>query len=335
MISEPQRLALLEGSKLRLAAKARLAEGGKDARYEAAVLLHAAARAERRVLLAVEAPSAEARLANAIERCGSLIDGLDPMAVLEEGWPAVLDASARVEERCAASLRSRIDPRMSSFIKDYQNVLAKLPALRAWMEAGAPWSNLRALSRELDRFLAHFPGDARMWCMRSGAYMDGEDVAKAWIAIRRARSLAPEDTLFRQAELWIMPHHLPPAEVTEKLDAVYAEIGRGEPNADLCFGFVSAAIQLAARTGFPRKLLQQALDVAMVGWRVPPLWQNDRKMFRAMQFILHELLAGRKPTIEILYRCGLGQWAVANPDRSDPMAILMERITPLRSRQAA
>lgn len=335
MISEPQRLALLEGSKLKLAAKARLAEGGKDARYEAAVLLHAAARAERRALLAVEAPSPEARLANAIERCGCLIDGLDPMAVLEEGWPAVLDASARVEERCAASLRSRIDPRMSAFITDYQQALAKLPALGAWMESGAPWKNLRALSRELDRFLSHFPGDARMWCMRSGAFMDAGAVAEAWTAIRRARSLSPEDTLIRQAELWIMPQHLPPAEVAAKLDALYAELEGGEPNADLCFGFVSAAIQLAARTGFPRQLLQQALDVATAGWRVPPLWQNDRKMFRAMQLILHELLAGRKPTIEILYRCGLGHWAVANPGRNDPMAILMERITPLRSRQAA
>src|SRR5262249_20349779 len=85
MIPEPQRLALLEGSKLKLAAKARLAEGGKHARYEASVLLHAAARAERGGIRAWEGPTAEAGLAGAVEGCGCLIDGADPTAVREAG----------------------------------------------------------------------------------------------------------------------------------------------------------------------------------------------------------------------------------------------------------
>ena len=70
MIPEAQRLALLESSKLKLAGTALLAEGGDDARYEAAVLFHAAARAERRSLLAIEAPPPAARLRSAVEICG-------------------------------------------------------------------------------------------------------------------------------------------------------------------------------------------------------------------------------------------------------------------------
>ena len=38
MIAEPRRLALLEAGKLKLAAKARLAEGGATARYDAATV---------------------------------------------------------------------------------------------------------------------------------------------------------------------------------------------------------------------------------------------------------------------------------------------------------
>jgi hypothetical protein len=87
MIAEARRLALLEAGKLKLAAKARLAEGGEAAPYEAAVLYHAAARAEQRTLLVMEAPSPEARLANAIERCACLIEGFDAMGVLEVAWP--------------------------------------------------------------------------------------------------------------------------------------------------------------------------------------------------------------------------------------------------------
>ena len=54
----------------------RAAEGGADARYEASVLLHEAARAEERTLLAASAPSFETKLASAIERCGCLIEYL-------------------------------------------------------------------------------------------------------------------------------------------------------------------------------------------------------------------------------------------------------------------
>ncbi len=67
VIDETYRLALSESSKLKLRAVAVRAEGGEDAPYRAAVLFHAAARAERRALGVLEAPSPETRLRSAID----------------------------------------------------------------------------------------------------------------------------------------------------------------------------------------------------------------------------------------------------------------------------
>jgi len=193
MIAEPRRLALLEAGKLKLAAKARLAEGGATARYEAAVLYHAAARAEQRTLLVMEAPSPEARLANAIERCACLIEGFDATVILEVAWADVLAASSAVSERTAAAMRARIDASMSELVHRYHAVLAKTPAFKAAIDASDPWRPSRSLDREVDRFLKVFPGDARVWSIRSFRHVQAGDVTAAWEAIQRARELMPED----------------------------------------------------------------------------------------------------------------------------------------------
>ena len=126
MIPQAQARAILESSKLKLAAKARLSEGGNDARYEASVLLHEAARADERALLATSAPSPETKLASAIERCGCLIDGRDLLAVLERAWPDVLEASEWVPVQTAAAMRSRIDAKMSAFMAEHRVKFMKM-----------------------------------------------------------------------------------------------------------------------------------------------------------------------------------------------------------------
>lgn len=334
MIAEPRRLALLEAGKLKLAAKARLAEGGVTARYDAAVLYHAAARAEQRTLLVMEAPSPEARLANAIERCACLIEGFDAMVVLEVAWADVLIASSAVPERTAAAMRSRIDASMAEFVKRYRGVLAKTPAFKAAIEADDPWRASRSLDRELDRFLKVFPGDARVWSIRSRQYLQAGDVTAAWEAIQRARELMPEETMFVGLELDLVPKHLPYARAEAQLDGIYAQIERGDANADVCFGFVGAATQLAPQGRHREKLLRQALDAAMAGFRAAGLLPNDRKIFRVLELGLRELLAGRKPTVEILYRCGLGSLATT-AKQVDPMAIVLSRATSFRRLDAA
>jgi hypothetical protein len=335
MIAEPRRLALLEAGKLKLAAKARLAEGGEAARYDAAVLYHAAARAEQRTLLVMESPSPEARLANAIERCACLIEGFDAMVVLEIAWADVLVASSAIPEKAAAAaMRSRIDASMSEFIHRYQGVLAKTPAFKAAIEADDLGRASRSLDREIDRFLKVFPGDARVWSIRSTRSLQAGHVAKAWEAIQCARELMPEETTFVGIELELVPKHLPSARAEAQLDGFYTQIERGAANADVCFGFVGAALQLAQKGRHREKLLRQALDAAMAGFRAPELWPNDRKNFRVMELCLREMLAGRKPTVEILYRCGLGSLATA-AKQADPMAIVLSRKASFRRLDAA
>lgn len=334
MIAEPRRLALLEAGKLKLAAKARLAEGGEGALYEAAVLYHAAARAEQRTLLVMEAPSPEARLANAIERCACLIEGFDAMAVLEVAWADVLVASSAVPEKTAAAMRARIDAKMSEFVARYQGVLAKTPTFKAWIEAHGPWRASRSFDREIDRFLKVFPGDARVWSIRSLAYLQAGDITAAWEAVQRARELMPEETMFVAIELDLIPKHLSSARAEAQLDGIYTQIERGDADADVCFGFVSAAVQLAQKGRHREKLLRQALDAAMAGFRTALPQPNDRKMFRVMELSLREMLAGRQPTVEILYRCGLGSLATA-AKQADPMAIVLSRTTSFRRLDAA
>jgi hypothetical protein len=233
-VIDQRRRALLEASKLKLAAKARLAEGGDDAPFEASVLYHAAARSEQRALRALEAPSPEARLAAAIERCACLIDGLDASAVMGGAWASVLDDSAALAEPKARAMRSRIDAMVASFFAKYQRVLAKDSRGEAPLTA-----------REMDRLLEAFPGDAHSLAMRSLAHIEASEIDAAWRAIQRARRLAPENTRFAQISVYLVPMVLPRDQAEAQLADVRRSIRGGRASDDVYFGLVSATRQLA------------------------------------------------------------------------------------------
>ncbi|HWO19526.1 MAG TPA: hypothetical protein VNO30_12150, partial [Kofleriaceae bacterium] len=188
--------------------------------------------------------------------------------------------------------------------------------------------------REVDRFLKVFPGDARVWSIRSFRHVQAGDVTAAWEAIQRARELMPEETMFVGMELELVPRHLPPARAEAHLAGIYTQIERGDANVDICIGFVGAAIQLAKKGRHREKLLRQALHTAIAGFRAADPWPNYRKIFRVFELSLQEMLAGRKPTVEILYRCGLGRFATA-AEQADPMAIVRSRMTSFRRLDAA
>jgi hypothetical protein len=231
-------------------------------------------------------------------------------------------------------MRSRIDASMSEFVHRYQGVLAKTPAFKAAIEAGDLWRASRSLDREIDRFLKVFPGDAQVWNVRSFRHAQAGDVTAAWEAIQRARELMPEETTFVRMELELAPMHLPPARAEAQLDGIYTQIERGDANADICIGFVAAALQLAKKGRQREKRLRQALNAAIAGFRAADPLPNQHKIFRVFELSLREMLAGRKPTVEILYRCGLGNLATATA-QVDPMAIVRSRMTSFRRLDAA
>ena len=144
----------------------------------------------------------------------------------------------------------------------------------------------------------------------------------------------PLETVYVALELALIPRHLPAAQAEARLDSIYIQIERRDADAGICFGLVRAAMQLAQKARHREKLLRQALDAAMVGGHAASLTTNDRKLFRAMDLGLREMLAGRKPTTEILYRCGLGILATAAL-QADPMDVVLSRTTSFRKFDAA
>ena len=104
----------------------------------------------------------------------------------------------------------------------------------------------------------------------------------------------------------------------------------GKASAEVCGGFIFAAMDLAVKSARGVELLQQALHAAMEAGRTASLHSEDRRLFRAIELGLREMLAGRKPEISILYRCGLGRLAATMSQGADWMGIVSARTTQLR-----
>jgi len=98
---------------------------------------------------------------------------------------------------------------------------------------------------------------------------------------------------------------------------------------NICFGFIAAAIRLGMRPN-GRIWLERAADAATRAMSQPPLHPRDYSWFRAFQLISRELLAGRKPGVDILYRTGLGDWVIASV-KKDPIESRLQRGTQLRA----
>ncbi len=127
-----------------------------------------------------------------------------------------------------------------------------------------------------------------------------------------------------------MSKHLPRAQAEVRLAGAYPEIERGEASAEVCRGFIVAAMDLAAKSTNGVELLGQALQAAVEAGRIASPRSESRRLYRAMELGLREMLAGRKPEISILYHCGLGRLAATMPQEADWMGIVSARTTQLR-----
>ncbi|MFL5354668.1 hypothetical protein [Archangium sp.] len=338
---DPYTLSLAEGSRLKLRGAALFAEGGADAGYEAAVLFHEAARAETRALAALPSPSAETRLRSAIERCGCLIDGKDPSAVLEVAWPEVLELSDEVAPSLARALRARVDARVEQFVREYREAAGAAPDFLARLRSPGTFS-VRA-ARQLDRVLRRFPGDPRLWTMKAlNAVVDGDDPLALECARRARRLLLNEEHPERiegmapGIEIIVSAKALALPEARAAFDASHARVRSGPAEADLCLAVVAAGLHLVerARRG-TQQLWERIAEVASVGASLPEARTRlYLPLFRAARMIAMEELADRTPGLEILYRVGLGT-AVSLSESKDPIAILSTELTERLLRPAA
>jgi hypothetical protein len=272
------------------------------------VLLHEARRAERRALVVLEAPSPETRLRSVVEQCGCLIDGRDPTAILDGAWGEVLEASELVAPPVAAAIRRRLDPRVDELIREYVAATRGMPEFARIVKSdgGEDEAVVRLALQQAERLLERFPGDSRIWRGVSTLRAQLRRQDDAWEAIRRSRELDPEDNLARGIELHLAPSVLAPARASATLDAAYRVAIHGATDLDVCIPLATSLVAVAKDAPEPRVYWEKALEVATVGLGLSLLHPLDHKLCRVIQLATRELLAGRKPTVDILFRGGLG-----------------------------
>lgn len=337
MTAEHYQLGLGEAGKLKLRATALLAEGGSARTFEATVLLHDAARAEARALLALEHPTPEVRLASAIEQCACFVEGLDPV-LAARAWGHVLDAAGRAPDAVAAPMLARLKPRYTRLESAFGSALRKSP-LVARHSGGLELLRGRErqrYAREVALLLARFPGTPWLWWASCRIeHVQGRPRA-AWESIQRACRLEPDNGHHAAVRLWLMPRAVPVKQVDAYLSESYADIHHASP--ELCLVYALEEMELArhapsART--PR--LERAFEAVLQGRSRAQAESTVGQYLRAAQLVLSEQLKGGEPTIDLLYRAGLGDVLVASSSasRRDPVRFLSQQLSQVITRQAA
>ncbi|MCP3135832.1 hypothetical protein [Pyxidicoccus xibeiensis] len=337
MTAERYHLGLGESGRLKLRATALLAEGGSERAFEAAALLHDAARAEARALLTLEHPTPEVRLASAIEQCACLVEGLDPV-LASRAWGQVLEAAGRVPEPLSVSMLTRLKPRYFRLESAFGGALRKSPLVA---RHSGSLELLRGRERqryvrEAGLLLARFPGTPWLWWVSCRIeHLQGRPRA-AWDAIQRACRLEPDNGHYDAVRLWLMPRVVPPKQVDAYLSEAYAGIHHASP--EVCLVYALNEMELVRRgpsAGTPR--LERAFEAVLQGRSRVPAESAIGQYLRAAWFLLSEQLKGGEPTIDLLYRAGLGDLIVASPvaTRKDPFRLLSQQVTQVITRHAA
>jgi len=315
VVHDVYELSLASSGKLKLRAKALLAEGTPDTVFRACVLLHEAARIQRRALQALPACPPVTLLSSRVEECWCFIEGRDPLRAAVT-WGEMLQAWEGVEAATAEAILSRLAPRFRAFQQEFAHLAT--PRLIALSDAGpgASLSRTEAAKarKDLDALLARFPGAVNFWAMRCHLAEREQDKSGAWDALGRARQLDPSDPTLAALSLGLVPWALPPADAEQYLAGVRGTIEGAA--ADICFMYALAEVVLARGARPDERALRwgRARAAAEAG-RARANSPGLRRYLTAVQLLLDELFAGREPTMEILYRAGLGEAAaMEKPD---------------------
>jgi tetratricopeptide (TPR) repeat protein len=332
MLSDVYELHLASSGKLKLRAKARLAEGTPEAIFEACVLLHEAARTERRALESLPSCPAATRLGASIEECWCFVEGRDPPRAAE-AWGQVLRDRRDVDEATADAMLSRLGPRYERARLDFARAVSASPALLTMRDAGSVAAALpaarTAARKELALVLAAFPGTTSFWWMGYRlAEADGDKKA-AWDALTRARRLSPSNPRFEAMSLIVAAWALPLGAAEEHISGVRGSLDRA--GAEVCLMYAYAEINLARKSSAagraPRyRRAREAVEAGLA----QATSEGLRRNLKATQLLLDDLLAGRQPTVRILYLAGLGELAAMTEPRANVVDVLTMRV-----RQAA
>ncbi len=327
VVHDVYEVRLASSGKLKLRAKARLAEDTEESVFEACVLLHEAARLERRAIEALAPCPPATLLASLVEECWCLVEGLDPFGAAE-AWGRILLAKKDVDPATAESMLERITPKFEAAQRAFSQAIASSPALLASRQSGAivggPRAQQQKARKEVSALLARFPGTSSFWWASYRLAEEAGDKAASWDALSRARQLAPDNRRFEAMSLLVATWALPRTAADQHLGTVRPSLER--QGAEVCLMYALAELQLARKSpeAERRPRWKQASDAANSGLaqaRTAELRTN----LKAVQLLSAELLAGRKPTIDILYLAGLGGAAATAAPSANVIDLVMER----------
>ena len=329
-------LNLASSGKLKLRATARLAEGGADARFEASVLLHDAARLERLALGALPTADATTRLVSLVEECFCLVEGFDPVGA-GKVWGRILNEKAVLPPASADALLARLSPRHEQSHREFATLVVSQKTLTKGSAAGvlvpSSVADQKSALREVRTVLKRFPGVASYWWAAYRLTEALADVESAWESLGNARKLEPENMRFMAVSLLLSTRALSTNEADDHLGQVRASLEHS--GAEVCLMYALAELRLAraprAHERWVRAKAATAVGLAQVRS------ESVRKNLVAIQFLVDHLLAGTKPTLDVLYLAGLGDEAASalpHADVLDLMVSMASRMSNMDSKDA-
>lgn len=331
---------LASSGKLKLRAKRQLAEDTPEATFEACVLLHEAARVQRLAVDALPLCPPVTQLASALEETWCYIEGRDPPRAAET-WGSVLRARETVDPATVEAMLSKVQPLYETSRREFANAVNASPAVLAIWNAGRldglASGELTRARKELTRLLSLFPGASSFWWMAYRLAESARDRSRAWDALTRARRLMPTNPRFLAMSLLVAAWALPSSGAEEHLASIRPTIADRAP-AEVCLMYALAEITLARKASAAERKARwtRARDAADAGSARAEA-EGLRRNLKATQLLLRELLAGREPTMEILYLAGLGEIAAAAKSNANVIDFLTERVrrTPPESEHRA
>lgn len=317
---------LAAGGKLKMRGKALLAEGTAEAVFDACVYFHEAARAQRTAVDALAPCPPVTRLASLAEACWCLIEGHDPPRAMQT-WGEVLRVRAEVDAATAEGILSRVTDRFEAMQRAFAKAILSSPAIQSIRARGTidaiPSSERTKAREELRVFLEAYPGSASFWWMSYRLAEAEGDKKGAWDSLSRARRLEPLNTRFTAMSLLVASWALTPTAAEAQLAGVRPTIVNAP--AEVCLMYALAELAVVRREPSSAKpRWSRARDAVNSGISRAPTDSLHRNL-RAVQLLIDALLAGREPTLDILYVAGLEEAAATAKPTSNVVDLLTLR----------